>query len=140
MNKILEFKCNTCIILGYLHSLWNLEGYYIALPKPKNNIIPTPYSDNILNHGINEGIVKLVTLMVKVMKLSLKWRYCKYTLKFYWSDFIPSMWPILHYLHVHIPIILHWSIEKFVSFMSKNAKKLINPHIDQLSISLFHIL
>jgi hypothetical protein len=61
----MEFKCNICIILGYLHSPWNLEGHYIALPKLKNNIIPTPCCDNILSHVTNEGIVKLVTLMVK---------------------------------------------------------------------------
>jgi len=61
----MEFKCNTYIILRYLHALWNLEVYCIALPKPKSNTIPTPYCDNILNYGTNEGIVKLVTLMVK---------------------------------------------------------------------------
>jgi hypothetical protein len=27
LNKIMEFKCNTYTILGYLHSTWNLEGY-----------------------------------------------------------------------------------------------------------------
>jgi hypothetical protein len=58
-------KCNAYIILGFLHSPWNLEGYYIALPKPKRNIIFTPYCDNILNHDTNEGIVKLVPLMGK---------------------------------------------------------------------------
>jgi hypothetical protein len=61
----MEFKCNTCIILGYLHSQWNVEGYCIALPKPKRNTIHAPYCDNILNHDTNEGIIKLVTLMVK---------------------------------------------------------------------------
>jgi hypothetical protein len=65
LNKVMEFKCNTCIILGYLHSPWNVEGYCITLPKPKKNTIPTPYCENILNHDTNEGIVKLVTLMVK---------------------------------------------------------------------------
>jgi len=65
LNKVMEFKCSTCIILGYLHSPWNLEGYCIALPKLKRNTVPTPYCDNILNHDTNEGIVKLVTLMVK---------------------------------------------------------------------------
>jgi hypothetical protein len=61
----MEFKCNTCIILGYVHSPWNLEGYCIALPKPRRYTIPSPYCDNILNRDTNEGIVKLVTLMVK---------------------------------------------------------------------------
>jgi len=37
----------------------------MALPNPKRNIILAPYCDNILNHDTNEGIVKLVTLMVK---------------------------------------------------------------------------
>jgi hypothetical protein len=65
LNKVMEFKWNTYIILGYFHSPWNLEGYCIALPKPRNNTIPTLYCDNILNHDTNEGIVKLITLMVK---------------------------------------------------------------------------
>jgi len=64
LNKVMEFKCNTCIILGYLHSPWKLEGYCIALSKPKRNIIPTLYCD-IINYDTNEGIVKLFTLMVK---------------------------------------------------------------------------
>jgi hypothetical protein len=53
----------------------NLEGYCVALPKPKRNAIPTPYCDNILNHDIIGGNVKLVTLMVKgneiIIKMSL---------------------------------------------------------------------
>jgi hypothetical protein len=53
------------IILGYLHSPWNLDGYCVTLPKLKRNIIHVSYCDNILNHDTNEGIVKLVTLMVK---------------------------------------------------------------------------
>jgi hypothetical protein len=65
LNKFTKFKCNSYIILGYLHSPWNLEGYWIALPKPKSHTISTPYCDNILNHDTNEGIVKLITLMVK---------------------------------------------------------------------------
>ncbi len=75
----LHFKCNTYIILEYLHSPWNLEGYYITLPKPISNTIPTPYCKNILNHGTNEGIVKFVTLMVKgnetITKMSF---YCSW--------------------------------------------------------------
>jgi hypothetical protein len=65
LNKGMEFRCNTYIILGYLHSPWNLDGYCIALPKLKSNTILVPYYDNILNHGTNERIVKLITLMVK---------------------------------------------------------------------------
>ncbi len=110
----MEFKCNTCIILGYLHSSWNLEGYCIALPKPKSNTIPKPYCDNILNYGTNEGIVKLITLMAKGnetiitmrvlqlhIKTLLKWPYtinvvniaipsCTYT-----KDFALVHWTIL---------------------------------------------
>jgi hypothetical protein len=56
LNKDMEFKCNTHIILEYFHSPWNLEGYCIALPKPRNNIILAPCCDNILNHGTNERI------------------------------------------------------------------------------------
>ncbi len=77
LSKVMEFKCNTCIILGYLHSPWNLEGYCIALPKPKRNTILTPYCDNILNHDTNEGIVKLVTLMVKSNENIMKMRVLK---------------------------------------------------------------
>ncbi len=57
--------------MQYLHHFkifafaMNLEGYCEALPKPKRYTIFRPYCDNILNHDINEGIVKLVTLMVK---------------------------------------------------------------------------
>jgi hypothetical protein len=57
LNKNMESKFHTCIILGYLHSPWNVERYCIALPKPKRNTIPTPYCDNILKHDTNEGIV-----------------------------------------------------------------------------------
>jgi hypothetical protein len=64
-----------------------LEGYYIALAKPRRKIIPVSFCDNIVNHEtktylkkylfhahyiipyisiqVNEGITKLVTLMVK---------------------------------------------------------------------------
>jgi hypothetical protein len=31
----MEFKCDTCIIFGYLHSPWNLEGYCITITKPR---------------------------------------------------------------------------------------------------------
>jgi hypothetical protein len=49
-----------------------MERYYIALPKPKRNTILAPYYDNILNHGTNEGIVKLITLMVKGNEIIIK--------------------------------------------------------------------
>jgi hypothetical protein len=72
LNKVMEFNYNTYIILGYLHLPWNLEGCCIALPKPQRNTIPAPYYDNILNHDTNEGIVKLVTLMVKGNEIMIK--------------------------------------------------------------------
>jgi hypothetical protein len=46
-----------------------MEGYCVALSKPKKNTILAPYCDNILKHDTNEGIVKLVTLMVKHNKI-----------------------------------------------------------------------
>jgi hypothetical protein len=82
-------------ILGYLHSPWNLERYCIALPKPKRNIIPIPYCDNILNHGTNEGIIKLVSLKIKGNEFITKMKELQLHIKLYWSDLIPSMWPIL---------------------------------------------
>ncbi len=88
LNKVVEFKCNTYIILGYLHSPWNLEGYCIALPKLRSNIIFTPYCDNILNHGTNEGIVELITLMVKGNEVIIQMRV----------------------LHSHIKILLKWTL------------------------------
>ncbi len=42
--------------------------------KPKSNIIHAPYCDNILNHGRNKGIVKLVTMMVKCNEIVTKMR------------------------------------------------------------------
>ncbi len=51
--------------LGIFAFNYNLEGYCITLQKPRSNIIQTPYCDNILNHGPNEGVIKLVTLVVK---------------------------------------------------------------------------
>jgi hypothetical protein len=77
----MEFKCNTYTILGYLHSLKNLEGYCIALPKPRSNIIPVPYYDNFLNYDTNEGIVKLITLMVKGNKIITKMRVLQLHIK-----------------------------------------------------------
>jgi hypothetical protein len=72
LNKVMEFNCNICIILAYLHSPWNVDGYCIALPKPKNDTIHAPYCDNILNHDTNDNIIKLVTLMVKHNKTITK--------------------------------------------------------------------
>jgi hypothetical protein len=71
-----------------------MEGYFITLPKPKRNTIPTPYCDNILDHDTSEGIIGTHQYFVEY-------------------NFIPSMWPILQYPHVHIPTILHWSIYEF---------------------------
>jgi hypothetical protein len=52
-------------------------------------------------------------MMVNIIKSSQKWRYCKHTSKFCWINLIPLVWPILQYPHVHIPMILHWSIYEF---------------------------
>jgi hypothetical protein len=59
-----------------------LEGYCIALPKPKNNTILAPFCDNILNHGANDGIVNLVTLMVKGNETITKMRVLQLHMKF----------------------------------------------------------
>jgi hypothetical protein len=40
LNKVMEFKYNTCIILGYLHSPWNLKGYCIAIANLKSQARP----------------------------------------------------------------------------------------------------
>jgi hypothetical protein len=50
------------------------EGVLLSLPKLKRNIIHAPYCDNILNHDINEGIVKAITLMVKGNEIIIKMR------------------------------------------------------------------
>jgi len=59
----------------------NLEGYCIALPKPKSNTILAPFCDNILNHGTNDGIVNLVTLMVKGNETITKMRVLQLHMK-----------------------------------------------------------
>ncbi len=90
LNKVTKFKCNTCIILGYLHSPWNLEGYCVALTKPRKNTISTPYCDNILKHDTNEGIVKLITLMVKGSESIIKMKALQLHFKTLLSNLIPS--------------------------------------------------
>jgi hypothetical protein len=40
--------------LGIFTFTMKLEGYCIALSKPKRNTIPASYCDNILNHDTNE--------------------------------------------------------------------------------------
>ncbi len=62
---------------------------------------------------VNEGIVKLVTLMVKGNEIITKMKECKCTSNFVEINLIPSMWPILQYLHLHISMILHWFIKQF---------------------------
>jgi len=50
-------------------------GRVLRIPtKFKKNKILAPYCDNILNHDTNEGIVKLVTLMVKGNEIITKMR------------------------------------------------------------------
>jgi hypothetical protein len=115
LNKIMEFKWNTCIILGYLHSPWNLEGYCIALPKRRRNTIHASYCDNILNHETNESIVKLVTLMVKgnetIIKMKLLQSHMKTLLKWPYTMnvaniAIPSFTYINDFALVHYTIII----------------------------------
>jgi hypothetical protein len=49
--------------LGIFRFTMNVEGYCIALPKPRSNTIPAPYCDNILNLDTNEKITKLIILI-----------------------------------------------------------------------------
>jgi hypothetical protein len=51
----------------------------------------------ILNHGTNEGIAITNQNFVEI-------------------NLMPSMWPILQYPHVHIPMI-HWSIYEFQQYL-----------------------
>jgi len=69
----------------------------MTLLNLKRNTILAPYCDNILNHDTNEGIVKLVTLMVKHNESIASTHY-----NFVEKNLIPSMWPILQYPHVHV--------------------------------------
>jgi hypothetical protein len=49
------------------------HGWVLHSPvETLKNKMPTPYCDNILNHDTNEGIVNLVTLMVKHNKTITK--------------------------------------------------------------------
>jgi hypothetical protein len=85
----------------------------MALPNPKRNIILAPYCDNILNHDTNEGIVKLVTLMVKRNENITKMKVLQVHIRPLLKKTLYHQWPILQYFHVHIPTILHWSIYEF---------------------------
>jgi len=154
LNKVIKFKCNTYIILGYVHSPWNVEGYCIALPKPKRNIILAPYCDNILNHDTNEGIVKLVTLMVKQNEIITKMKVLHVNIKIllnkpytinvaniaipsctYTNDFALvhlSVWKWLSIIvNVYLKFITYFLLKYYIF---KNSKNLINPHIKKLSI------
>jgi hypothetical protein len=59
------------------------------------NTIPTPYYDNIRNHDTNEGIVKLVILMVKHNKIITKMGVLHVHIRILLNNLIPSMWSIL---------------------------------------------
>jgi hypothetical protein len=114
LNKVMEFKCNTYIILGYLHSPWNVERYCIALWKPKRNTIPTPYCDNILNHDANESIVKLVTLMVKHNKIITNLKVLQVHIKTLLNKpYTINVANIAIPSCTIYPTILHWSIYDF---------------------------
>ncbi len=64
--------------MQYLHHLGIFaftmkHGWVLHSPvETLKNKMPTPYCDNILNHDTNEGIVNLVTLMVKHNKTITK--------------------------------------------------------------------
>jgi hypothetical protein len=90
----------------------------MALPKPINIIIPAPYCNNILNHGINEGIVKLVTLMIKCNETIIKMKVLQLQIKNLLKG--PSTINVANIAihNVHIPMILHWSIKQFLSIMN----------------------
>jgi hypothetical protein len=113
LNKVMEFKCNTCIILGYLHSPWNLERHCVPLPKPKNNKIPAPYCDDMLNHATNEGIVKLVTLMVKgneiITKMKVLQLHIKTLLKWPYTINVANL-VILSCTYTNDFALVHWTI------------------------------
>jgi hypothetical protein len=121
----MEFKCNTYIILGYLHSPWNLEVYCIALPQPKSNTVPTPYCDNILNYGTNEGIVKLITLMVKgnetITKMRVLQLHIKTLLKWPYTINVPNI-PIPSSTYTNDFALVHWTI--FIIYEFENIFQL----------------
>jgi hypothetical protein len=68
MNKVMEFKCNTCIILGYLHSPWNLEGYCIAIAKP---IVP---SKTLLGSSLKQDVFCNSIIFATKMQRWIFWR------------------------------------------------------------------
>jgi hypothetical protein len=63
--------------LGIFAFTMKLGGVLHSLTKNKRNTILASYYDNILNHDTNEGIVKLVTLMVKNNENITKMRVLK---------------------------------------------------------------
>ncbi len=55
--------------------------------------------------------MKLVTLMVKRNETINKMKVLNLHIRILLNK--PSMWPILQYPCVHVPMILHWSIYEF---------------------------
>jgi hypothetical protein len=83
------------------------------LRREKNTIL-APYCDNIVNHDINEGIIKLVTLMVKHNKIITNFR----VLHVYIRTLLNKPYNI-NVANIAIPSstftqqFLHWSIYEF---------------------------
>ncbi len=59
LNKVMEFKCNTCIILGYLHSPWNIIIFFKYL-------IPCQY---IMKFMFSKFIVMCSVVMYSVVRV-----------------------------------------------------------------------
>jgi hypothetical protein len=70
LNKVMEFKCNTCIIMGYFHSSWNIKIFCEYL-IPHQYIMKFMFSKLVIYLTIwfniykNECNGKLVTLMAQ---------------------------------------------------------------------------
>jgi hypothetical protein len=74
LNKVMEFKSNTCISMGYLHSPWNIRVFlsiwFLANISWnscfQNYLFTLQYDFNIYK---NECNAKLITLMVQWYKV-----------------------------------------------------------------------
>jgi hypothetical protein len=99
LNKVMVFIYNTYIISEYFHLPWNLEGYYIALPKPKSNTIPTPYCDNILNHGTNDNIAITHQNIIEIPLYHQCGQYCN-TFMYIYQQF--CIGPLNNFYHLWV--------------------------------------
>jgi len=115
LNKIVEFKCETYIISGYLHSSWNLERYCVTLPKPKSNTIPTSYCDNIVNHGTNEGVVITRQNFIEVTVYHQCGQYCD-TLMYVYQQF--CIGPLSNFYHLWVWKYLSTIFNVYLKFLA----------------------